>query len=805
MSLIQVSSSQIAFKQQGIGQGVFNTGFRFSNFFNNVLEIPANAEIALHSAQFDMENTGGIDTTFIGSDNDLNVPCMRILYALAVQDFATQNDNTLVRASNLIPIQVPVTATHLPLVAYMLRNKYKTMEHFWDDWVSVMRTESRPQFQNKVDAAGVQLAGWGATYSAPAGVETETFATISNVLSSSVPNRRNLTSSAWSQGGGCGFASPPLSYSTATSGEANTCELTNPVLAGEFRDVTKTSGGTIERAAHAPFWTQFEGLNNAGGVMTCRGFDCPAIADGAQNPPQGQGRRHVYSWGLKRWGVVEESASLGDPTRTNAVQRLALAANANLHRKIASQANTNWGSAGVAATLNQYYYSAALVSSGSDGLSFQPDCVSDVFWVISPRIANISGVTHRVTAYGTEMVVSLWKYECGTGTGLALGTQMNRVVCVATGDALASTTFDVCYSGQLDPTNISFPAGQVLSNQNATPPLTNGIGLGFTLNGNQVAPFISPASVLNFAKSPVAWVAGDTTQVFIPLTDVVYPIQVCGSMNGKNDAITAIAINPAGALDGGINYQSPVYNLGDGYDDFFKYVRQVRICPASIYNGTFLDQTCETLYPLDANVATPQSVTPYAFYDNLIPIPLTTDNSVNISAFVGVGFEPLLDVSPAYTNEYANNANMTDLIRWDTSTTPHNILTITPDATWEVGNGKYAIQATGTAPFLLGLYVKLKNLPNRSTFGSLNQADCEKLISVINRYDERESSAGDKTMYAYNEYDKLYISLNNPATLYLSKLDFEIVDRFGNAVTSLDQTTLVLHLRPGEYKDFYKR
>jgi len=814
MSLIQVSSSQLAFKNQGIGQGAFNTGFRFSNFFNNVLEIPANAEIALHSAQFDMENTGGLDTTYIGSDNDLDMPCVRIIYSTKSGDFTEQNNDEVLRAANFIPLKLPTASAHQPLVFYINRSKFATMEAFWEDWENnTSRIEPRPLYQYKRTDDGVFTSGYQTNYTAPLGIETETFVATANLMDSAGASVRLLTSSTHANGGGCGFSSPPLSYSQVGAiQQANTCELDDQVgVSTEYRSVIKTGGASL-RGAHAPFWTQFEGLHTAGGDFGARGFECPAIVAGSLNPNVGQGRKHIYTMGLKRWGVVTPD-STGVSSRTIGVERLANAAVRIRHSAIAAVAEERWGTGGIPATLPQYYFSAALLSGGADGLSLSADCIADIFWVISPRVTGFTSGGTKVGKYGTEMVVSLWKYEVGKGTGIswADGVDAGRIVCVATGDALVSVQWSVCYSGMLDPSSGFFaspdPAGNHVLNNNAVG-LNNGIGLGFKVIGNGVTPIVQAATPLTIQKTPVGYPA-TAVALKIPISDVCFPLQVCGSMSGRLDKTSFITLNPAGAfnspaLPAVANYQSPVRDLGTGYNEYFSYVRQNQICPASIYNQVFLEQTCEVFYPLDDNVLTPQAVTPYTFYDALVNV-LGTTNSVNTSPFIAIGHEPLLDTKPAVGQENANNANISSLIRWNSAIAPTNILSLIPDVRYSASTGSYEIQANGVAPFLLGLYVKLKNLPNRSTFGSLNQADTEKLISVINRYDERQSSAGDKTMYAYNEYDKLYISLNNPSPLFLSKLDFEVVDRFGNPVTALDQTTLVLHLRPAEYKDFYLR
>ena len=61
MSLIQVSSSQLNSQNSSQFKEDYNKGYSFSNYFNNLLDIPPNSELALHSAQFRVKNTSQYD------------------------------------------------------------------------------------------------------------------------------------------------------------------------------------------------------------------------------------------------------------------------------------------------------------------------------------------------------------------------------------------------------------------------------------------------------------------------------------------------------------------------------------------------------------------------------------------------------------------------------------------------------------------------------------------------------------------------------------------------------------------------
>jgi hypothetical protein len=120
------------------------------------------------------------------------------------------------------------------------------------------------------------------------------------------------------------------------------------------------------------------------------------------------------------------------------------------------------------------------------------------------------------------------------------------------------------------------------------------------------------------------------------------------------------------------------------------------------------------------------------------------------------------------------------------------------------GTADYSVSSLKN-PLLIGMYIRLKNLTQKTTMGSINSVDNDKLLAVVNRYDHtnEDDNMTDFPIYSFNEYDRLYVSLNNPAPLYLSALDFEIVDKFGNILSAIKNTTLVLHIRPATYRDLY--
>ena len=160
---------------------------------------------------------------------------------------------------------------------------------------------------------------------------------------------------------------------------------------------------------------------------------------------------------------------------------------------------------------------------------------------------------------------------------------------------------------------------------------------------------------------------------------------------------------------------------------------------------------------------------------------------------IGLGENPSTNIIQEFPNQGVVNPNVEKAFGSNVSA----IVFTQPAAGVGFLEGNFVSDlADAASPFLKGIYIRLRNLPNRSTFGSLNSADTDKLISVINKYDYTENQAGEQyPIYNYNENEKLYVALNNPALIQVNKLDFQLVDKSGKEVTDVDETTLVLHLR----------
>ena len=208
--------------------------------------------------------------------------------------------------------------------------------------------------------------------------------------------------------------------------------------------------------------------------------------------------------------------------------------------------------------------------------------------------------------------------------------------------------------------------------------------------------------------------------------------------------------------------------------------------PAEIYNYEFASITPKCYYPLDNTTLLSES-------SGATPDTMSGDDIVEQLPFIYFGSTTL-----------GNAKGSKAIPNVDTLFGSPESLDMTTTDEYLTFSANYTSTSLEN-PFLKGIYIRLKNLTNRSTFGSLNAVDTDKLIAVINRYDSTNQVSGltDFPLYSFTEYDRLYIALNNPSALFLSQLDFEIVDRAGDLIREIDNTTLVLHLRPAQYRDLY--
>lgn len=674
MSLIQVSSSQERLQNVSQGKQTFQRGHSFSNYFNNLLNIPKDSEIALHSAQFNVQNRTTFD--FNGLPEYGHIYNLRMLYGSDKDDY-----------SDVVP---PLFPTHFPLINYIPSKKYGDIDGVADDIVKLLNLTSTPALQGA----------------------------FTNEMTMTVLDKKQVDFKV-----------------TLNAGNA----VSEPINPDTFSGDTGLSlvGSTITKAVgqgfgkEKIFTTKSNGIHNIGEIS----FDtlqAPADAFAPGVPYPKKANAHNMVLGVKRFGSYEEIDPMAQFQGSTQPQAQAFQSMNFLIRK---------------KVIGEYMYVATTKNNNKD----------------------------------VEPVIHIVKYELNQ-KGIPVP------VVIATGDVLMNRTYNVPYAPLLDPATAEWAAVQGLTaNQVIAPYGTESPTLKIKFLGNKVTFAIKGigAGAVDVAIQS-SQIVGDTlADIVAPLQDIVFPLQPYGMITGSGGKMDVI-FTPIKA--GG---QKAIAYYGNTYNDFTKYVTYDNLIPSSIYNLNGNVRSPSNYFTLDGLI---NPLNANITYDVVVGNYLSNEAADRSGTLVlGIGENVNTDMVVTAPNQGVVNPNIKEMLG-----TQNSVIVFTQDA--EVGKlkGSFISDLADTvSPFLKGIYVRLKNLPNRSTFGSLNTADTDKLISVITKYDYTEDQEGKQyPVYNFSENEKLYVALNNPAEIQVNKLDFELVDKFGRGVTDVDETTLVLHLRP---------
>ena len=728
MSLIQVSSNSRAeanYLQQ-------QEGYRFSNRFNGVLEVPPYSEIALHSGQFVIDTgSGAVNFEMTGGNKGNQFPVVRLNLAPSTDTFMTDQEGT--------DNQYPICSTTNPFLYFVPRKKFSSIESFWNEMVEYLKLDPRPQLQTKYQEDGTQISGLSVNTLVSNSAQTPTFTYTSNIC----PELPTPLSSAV-------FKTIVLGSDALTLGETGT--------------ITKSSGTQGTAILPSIFYSQSAGIHNGGGVLSINRFYQPSLST----------RNNTLNEmvvGIKRWGykVLQKEVSLGWSQMSQSGST-----SYNEAGSTTSPYNAYVGSIGEE-QYKPYLTDRFLFSELGYGLS--KDSVCEYAFHITGKSLGLYSTANNFTSQGWDttlegMCCNILKYEKGHING-SDSPSVPRCIIIATGDPLISENFGVPYSKQLDPQS-DLPTWDGIdmvytgSNQGATNNRIEITGnlVNFIINGQDVAWLPNPAS------------EEEETQLSDYLSDAVYPLQVSGTIYKTNNAFNLLTISQA-------NEQTEVKNLGKNYADYSKYKAKRQIIPAEIYNNNFNDITPNLFYPLIAR---------------------TEPNTYDLADSEALELNPYLYIDVAeevIVKEIASPVLYAPNIRQSVGATGYVIAPVSQDD-YLTGTASYSVGSIKN-PLLIGMYIRLKNLTQKTTMGSINSVDNDKLLAVVNRYDHtnEDDNMTDFPIYSFNEYDRLYVSLNNPAPLYLSALDFEIVDKFGNILSAIKNTTLVLHIRPATYRDLY--
>jgi len=726
MSLIQVSSQSKNESDNNQKQ----TGYKFSNYFNGVLEIPPYSEIALHSAQFKINSINGIVLSSVGSSSSNDKPCLRMLMA--------DTEDTYIEDVKKIDDEFPSNASANPFLYFLPRKEYGDLSTCWKDVGEYLKLDPRPQFQTNYSTAGEQISGLSVETNIVNSVFTPTFLLTSNL---SGDENQIIDSSV--------FFTETKNLETITLDSAD-------------GSITKTTGsqGVVNPSF---FYTKSNGIHNSNGTLNIQGF--VNETEGTTN------KNNQMLIGVKSWGEPTNTKSWADMRGCPS----------NLE-----QFTTDFFTKYPEPSFLPYAVMRCLFNS--NGYNLPSESVCEYAFHITKKVSSInpssgleSSKSPTLTFDMNEDVCNILKFERGR-INEDETTNCNRWIMIATGDKIIQATFGIPYSKELDPRSDLDTWDQVDNKilNNGQPQEGGAIESTINLQGNVITFTFNAVDVSLYPNETNIGLIALQDQI----SDVVFPLQVAGMISKRASGFDNVTITTCGT-------QKPVLNYGYNYSDLDTYKNNKQIIPAEIFNYEFSEQSPKTYYPLNQDLtsvstgSTEQTLTdaspykieiqPYLFFGstdngNAVSIQTKIKNQPNINSLIGSPDFLYLDTEDAYltyTGDY-------------TSTSLEN-------------------------PFLKGIYVRLKNLTNKSTFGSINSVDNDKLISVINRYDSTNQASGltDFPLYSYNEFDRLYISLNNPSPLYLSQLDFELVDKFGTPIREIDNTTIILHLRPATYKDLY--
>jgi len=824
MSLIQVSSTQKQFSNEQQGKAYFgiNQGYSFSNPFTSPLEIPPYSSIAVCSGtfQFSKEN---VVVGSLGGDDGVNVPNFRLIIAsdIPVTDpsfvvgLTVDRQVTFPLSQNIDPSGVnwgEKYTTKCPLSFQAPQGIYGSQTEYVKEIVKVLNISSNPLLTGTFSSAVVNDVSFGLSAQI-----------IANPISS-FGNLQLTQGTLYS--GFTNFRTNLVEGKTATlslvdiSGGAGTPQQF-------FSNWSKTAGASLS-SNPAVAQTNAYGLQNSNpSRATIAGIQIPATTNWSATFSKPS--KHRLMWGISKAGVRSDGIDDG---------------------KGKDGFGYFFRTAGLTVTDPLTYdriYNARIVTNPTDNLnwclfmqrmclgtmSIQEQEIFEYALLYLPAIANqpSNNVANSANggwdfiSFGNDVDEALTN-KAGFKTTI-LKLQFNSqfgyfYMPILTGDlTIASAggrSYDIKYSEELDPDAFyNGGGGGTVKNKRLGVKFADGtldtalVGWGIGIEGNNVDFLIEGTTSVNYIDS-----GGKPAPFASEMSDINHPLQIKASICYLNTKImdfkalwqtNSTGVNPPVA-----NMKALTY-FGDTTNDFATYVSNNMMLPAWIYNKQYwLPST--TLGGF-SGCRTPNlcfsSLDPYLFDDfsklfpnelgEIISVPANGQRLKN-KFFIQVSPDPIFDSGAPFKL----NPNIQEQIGLS-AVFGTGIVSVNAYQGQPTSSTVYT-KLTALAsiieiniPFSSGVYIRLKNLPTRSTFGSINQT-YDKLVCMVNRFDkfyDRDDSADEPiSVYGWEAYEKIYISLNNPAPIYVSTLDFDLVNRFGELNKQIERTTLLLHLKKDE-------
>ena len=820
MSLVQVSSSQKNSFNENAGRTVFNTnrGFSFKNPFQTPLEIPPYAEVALHSANFSFEQDE-IIVNEIGGDDDNQATGFRVIYCSndpadnQLRPYA-QVTRPLSNALDSLGLDWETGfTTKCPLWYFAPNGRYTSQTDYFQDLVKILNISGNPAMykahtvfeSNETEGVSVNVRqipnvtfdGFFSDGTNPIRPNATQFLQLNqysgfvnqnNQLNSSGNLQRVLSLNDIQSGSGANafYGSVELTTGVRNKLVPGVAQTNCTGIMGGYSSVAKTGGyvipkpdtGDFATAVQKPFFNcAMFGISRAG-QDNLVGFD-------------------------KFFNIVSQTAF--DPDVYDKIYDDATAA------EIAT-GGFDW----------TIFMRRVVDPQGSIQLFF--DEIFEYAYIITPDLADVaqndkSNNDPKFTkkdfvfsgANATGFVYTILKLQYDSEYGYFYFPIATGIEVITIGQP---RSYGMLYSQELNPSTYALPAigkaeyrlGVGYDDESEYVGTTlmiefegNNVGFHISINNGTYVPVsVKVTQSASFDKQPL----------ICELSQIVFPLQMKWSIRYQGAKWT---LNKATWVSGknavATNNLEPLVYYGSDREAFDLYVENQRMLPNWIYNQQF--------WRADYGVGYEYSRTPLLILDTL-DTRFTVDfqswfkNETEVQNTAKTGYVEqqclLIQLgknhrfNTGWSEELVPNIFKQLSLTVPTPTFGSNTMFSAP-----VSLSFFNLVATATfstsnqLPFASGLYVRLLNLPNKSSFGSINQS-ADRLLSVISRWDNYFQRASDTidSVYSYESYEKLYIALNNPTPILLSSVDIDVVNRFGQLQDNIKSSMMVLHIRKGE-------
>jgi len=485
MSLIQLSSSQFnqdATSSEDTQEALGNRGYQFTNRFNSVLKIPANAEIALAQAMFEIETGKNLVNTATEATDDRKTPAL----ALFQGGNGADKNGTYYDNRKMFSLDKNFSPCDIPMVTYAPQTVAGFLS-FWETTLKRLNLTATPSLQgNLTVSTSTQNGLIQMDFSGPYNTVTYDSTTtppnqaqvaynkdtlwlnndnFTDLINNSIPKSVKLNPKVGLH------AIEEIQFEAAGAAPKDT------VAWGKRQGMGKTSNNGVSDANGYIEMDFFKGATQ-GGVGGIH--QNPLLASQRIGPDAG---RRTFSFGIDRWESEKINGELEKLTNDlNLLNPFVDAAGEHAQNLFTS---VHSGTAPIGPTdLAGYAYPLALLREGV----IKPWICSDYFFVILPKIDVDTALMNldvdnpkfnymeqvpqkepapqHLAIFGVERGKKLLFTDQGakganppnpTEWTDGLKEYPTRLVCLACGDRMAQIMYGVPYSGYLDPENIPLP------------------------------------------------------------------------------------------------------------------------------------------------------------------------------------------------------------------------------------------------------------------------------------------------------------------------------------------------------------